>query len=240
VGDSIVSWAAQSALLSERVDTITNRQYFYSDVGFFFLKDLIEQESGNSLDQFLERELYKTNDLELVFNPLRYYPDSLVAPTEDDQTLRNELIRGYVHDRNAALLGGVAGQAGLFGNARNIAKLMQIHLDHGHYADDTVFSSSTIEAFTTRHFTNNRRGWGWDMPALPAGRPGPEPDGPVSSLASANTFGHTGFTGTSVWIDPTKKLSVIFLTNRIYPKRENKKLFKLRPLLHDAVIKAIQ
>ena len=234
VGDSIVSWAARSELLSERVDTVTRRQYFYSDIGFFFLKDVVEKQSGNSLDRFLTERLYEPTGTDLIFNPLLTYPDSMIAPTEFDRVLRNELVLGYVHDRNAALLGGVAGQAGLFGNAENIAKLMQIHLDQGNFKGKQIFSPASITEFTTRHFENNRRGLGWDMP-------GTEIDGPVSTYASKETFGHTGFTGGMIWADPKENLIFVFLSNRVYPEADNNKLIEMniRTRIQDLIYESL-
>lgn len=241
VADSILSWAAKSDLLSERSDTVTQRQYFYSDVGFYFFEDLVERLSGRTLNLFLADNLFGPTEIDLVFRPLNIYPDSVIAPTEMDKLLRNELVQGYVHDRNAALMGGVAGQAGLFGNARNIAKLMQIHLDSGRYDGEQYFSSEVLIEYGRRHFTNNRRGLGWDKPALPAGRPGLEPDGPVSKYASDATFGHTGFTGGMVWADPKENLIFVFLSNRVYPSVDNNKLIEMniRTRIQDLVYRAL-
>lgn len=234
VEDSILYWAARSELLAERIDTITHEQYFYSDIGFYLLKDLIEQQTGLPLDWFLRRQLYQPLGTSLVFNPTCFYPVMELAPTENDNLLRHELVQGFVHDRNAALMGGVAGQAGLFGNANDVAIMLQLQLNGGWYGDRRYFDSTTIKQFITRQYDNNRRGLGWDMP-------GTEPDGPVSDLASDETFGHTGFTGGSIWADPKESLIFVFLSNRIYPSVENTKLIdmNIRTRIQDIVYRAI-
>ena len=234
VADSILSWAANSDLLSERIDTITHEQYMYSDLGFYFLFDLIERISGEAMDSYLHRNLFRKIDTGLLFNPLANYPKESIAPTEYDKLLRNELIQGFVHDRNAALFGGVAGQAGLFGSAVDVAKLMQLHLDNGVYGGEKIYDPETIAKFRTRPFEGNRRGLGWDMP-------GNEPDGPVSSQASTQTFGHTGFTGAMVWADPKENLIFVFLSNRVFPTAENEKLIEMniRTKIQELIYRAL-
>jgi CubicO group peptidase (beta-lactamase class C family) len=234
VSDSLLHWAAISDLLVERVDTITHEQYMYSDIGFYLLKDLIEQKTNQPFDKFLSEYLYQPLGTSLVFKPTCYFPDEDMAPTENDCWLRHELVQGFVHDRNAALMGGVAGQAGLFGNANDVATMLQLQLNGGHYGGRNYFKSATTEQFITRQYDNNRRGLGWDMP-------GTEPDGPVSELASDQTFGHTGFTGASIWADPKESLIFVFLSNRIYPSVENTKLIEMniRTRIQDIVYEAI-
>jgi CubicO group peptidase (beta-lactamase class C family) len=234
VSDSILIWAAKSELLSERIDTITHEQYLYSDIGFYLLKDLIERKTEQRLDTFLAQNLYKPVGTNLVFNPTCYFPTYNIAPTEWDSKLRHEQVRGFVHDRNAALLGGVAGQAGLFGNANDVAKILQLQLNGGQYGGNLYYKSSTVEQFLSRQYDNNRRALGWD-------RPGPEPGGPVSELASDETFGHTGFTGGSIWADPKENLIFVFLSNRIYPSAENTKLIdqNIRTRIQDLVYRSI-
>ena len=170
----------------------------------------------------------------MVFNPTCYFQTNNIAPTEADRKLRNEQVQGFVHDRNAALLGGVAGQAGLFGNANDVAKILQLQLNGGCYNGQRYLKSSTLEQFLSRQYDNNRRALGWD-------RPGPEPDGPVSVLASDETFGHTGFTGGSIWADPKENLIFVFLSNRVYPSAENTKLIDLniRTRIQDLVYRSI-
>ena len=234
VEDSLLYWAATSDLLADRIDTITHDQYFYSDIGFFLLKDLIEKQTEMFLDEFLNEQLYKPIGTSLVFNPTCLYPLRDLAPTEEDNLLRHEIVHGFVHDRNAALMGGVSGQAGLFGNANDVAIMLQLQLNGGCYGGRRYFEESTIKQFISRQYDNNRRGLGWDMP-------GTEPDGPVSELASEETFGHTGFTGGSIWADPKESLIFVFLSNRVYPSVENTKLIdmNIRTRIQDIVYRSI-
>ena len=131
-------------------------------------------------------------------------------------------------------MGGVAGQAGLFGNANDVAIMLQLQLNGGYYGGHRYFDSATIKQFLSRQYDNNRRGLGWDMP-------GTEPDGPVSELASDETFGHTGFTGGSIWADPKESLIFVFLSNRVYPSVENTKLIdmNIRTRIQDIVYRSI-
>gem|GEM_PF-906106 len=235
IGDSILRWAATSDLLAERVDTITHAQYVYSDIGFYFLKDLIELQTRQPLDEFLTRFLYAPLGTGLRYQPTCYYPDTGIAPTEEDTELRHELLRGYVHDRNAALMGGVGGQAGLFGNANDVAILLQLQLNGGCYGGHRYFQPQTLRAFTSRHYARNRRGLGWDMP-------GTEEESPVSKLASTATYGHSGFTGGSIWVDPKENLIFVFLSNRVYPSAGNTKLIdmNIRTLIQDIVYRSLE
>jgi CubicO group peptidase (beta-lactamase class C family) len=234
VADSIRFWAIHSDLLADRVDTITHEQYMYSDIGFYFLKDLVEQDTKMPMDRFLYQQLYFSLPTGLRFNPRQFFPIEAISPTEEDALLRNELVQGFVHDRNAALLGGVAGQAGLFGNAYDVAVMMQMQLNNGKFGGRAYFDEETVVEFTSRHFKNNRRGLGWDMP-------GPEPDGPISVLASDESFGHTGFTGCAVWADPKENLIFVFLSNRVYPSVENNKLIEnnIRTRIQDVVYESL-
>ena len=166
-----------------------------------------------------------------MFNP----PKSLVnriAPTENDNYWRHRQIRGTVHDETSQLLNGVAGHAGLFSTAGDIAKLLQMLLQKGIYMGKRYIEASTVEMFVKKQSDLSSRALGWDTKS------------PVHSTAgdffSSNSYGHTGFTGTSVWTDPVRKLFVIFLTNRVYPTRNNSKIRRVRPKVHNAVIKAIE
>jgi CubicO group peptidase (beta-lactamase class C family) len=146
---------------------------------------------------------------------------------------QNVPVRGTVHDENAAVLGGVAGHAGLFSTAPDLAIFMQMLMNGGTYGGKRYLKEETIRMFTERQSGKSSRALGWDTKSRhgysSAGR-----------LFSDNSFGHTGFTGTSIWADPERNLFVIFLTNRVYPTRENRKIFYVRPALHDAVIEALK
>src|SRR5690606_20148692 len=145
-------------------------------------------------------------------------------------------IQGYVHDPGAAMYGGVAGHAGLFGTANDLAVMMQLMLNKGTYGDVTLIKPETVEAFTKRQSTMSRRAWSWDKPEPVAGK-----GGSASKLASKSTFGHTGFTGTCVWADPENQLVYVFLSNRVYPVAENPKLGDeaIRTKIHDIVYEAM-
>jgi len=163
----------------------------------------------------------------------------MIAPTENDKIFRKQIIQGYVHDPGAAMLGGVAGHAGLFSNANDLAKIMQMYLNKGNYGGEQYVSSATINYFSScvSCADGNRRGLGFDKP-----EPDKSKEGPTCSSASLSSFGHTGFTGTYAWCDPENGLLYIFLSNRVYPDAENKKLSKLntRTNIHQVFYDAIK
>jgi CubicO group peptidase (beta-lactamase class C family) len=165
-----------------------------------------------------------------MYNPPRELWDN-VAPTEIDTLWRKSLVRGIVHDENACILGGVAGHAGLFSTASDLAIITQLLLNKGTYAGIRYLAESTVVAFTGRRLAGEDRFLGWDMKS-PTGSS-------AGSLFSPTSFGHTGFTGTSVWVDPERRISVILLTNRVHPTRANMKIAKVRPAVADAVIQAL-
>ena len=149
---------------------------------------------------------------------------SRIIPTENDFEFRGQLLKGNVHDMGAAMLGGVGGHAGLFSNANDLAKIMQLYLNKGNYAGKQFFSNQVIEEFTKCHFCEqeNRRGIGFDKPALEN-----QEGGPTCKCVSGESFGHTGFTGTLAWADPDTDIIYIFLSNRIHPDASNKKLLDM-------------
>ena len=165
---------------------------------------------------------------------IRHIPDrSSIAPTEQDHYYRNTTIRGNVHDQNAAVVGGVAGHAGIFSNANELAKLLQMHLNGGYYGGYKYFQSETVRKFTKTQFLGNRRGLGWDKPSSKINN--------TSRYCSASSFGHTGFTGTAVWVDPEQELIYIFLSNRTYPDASNGKLIRMnvRTKIQDVIYESI-
>jgi beta-glucosidase-like glycosyl hydrolase/CubicO group peptidase (beta-lactamase class C family) len=215
---------------------LPNKEMKYSDLGFILLQKTVEEVSGESLDQFAERELYRPMGLPTMgFMPLERFPADRIIPTENDTVFRHQLVHGYVHDPAAAMMGGVAGHAGLFSNATDLAALFQMLLQHGVYGGHRYFDSVTVAEFTSRQYPNNRRGLGFDKPQ-PAGE-----EGPACKDASPRSFGHTGFTGTYVWADPDKQLILVFLSNRVHPDAEENRLVKLgtrtkiQQLLYDAI-----
>ncbi|MDR2628037.1 MAG: serine hydrolase [Dysgonamonadaceae bacterium] len=193
--------------------------YRYSDLNFMLLKEVVENITDTDLDEYLYKTYYRRLGADhTMFCPLKHkFDKENIAPTENDRVIRNQLLTGYVHDEAAAFMGGVSGNAGLFSNANDLAKLSQLYLNNGEYGGETYFKESTGRFFTTTTANNSRRGLGFDRP---------DPDKKPPCLP-ASTYGHLGFTGTSVWIDPDNQLIYILLSNRIYPNRANKKLMRL-------------
>jgi CubicO group peptidase (beta-lactamase class C family) len=206
----------------------------YSDLGLITLGKIVEKVSGVSLDRYVDSLFFKPLGMNsTMYNP----PQELwgnVAPTEvDTYWLKTGVaVCGRVHDENAAVLGGVSGHAGLFSTASDLAILLQMLLDGGTYGGKHYINESTIRLFTQRQSEKSSRGIGWDMKSLKNSWAG--------SLMSNKTFLHTGFTGTSVAVDPERNLIVVFLTNRVNPSRTFQKIFDVRPKLHDAVVRALK
>ena len=203
----------------------------YSDLGFITLAKIVEQVTGKRFDVFCNEEIFKPVQMNSTFfNP----PDSLtykIAPAEYDNYWRNKLVWGEVHDETAVLLNGVAGHAGLFSTAKDISNLLLLLLNDGTFNGHQIIKPATVKLFTTRYSDKSTRALGWDTKSVEKSSAG--------NLFDLTSFGHLGFTGTSVWVDPTRDLFVVFLTNRVYPTRENKKIYKVRPALHDAVINTL-
>lgn len=212
-------------------------KYVYSDIGYYFSKILIEKLTKTPLNTYVQNQFYKPLNLGLMYLPLKKYPESQIAPTENDLKFRKQLVRGYVHDQGAALMGGVGGHAGLFGNANDVAVIMQMLLNHGTYAGQTILDSSVIKHYTSTHFSDNRRGLCFDKPEFDDKK-----DSPVTKLCSLKSFGHSGFTGTFAWADPENDLVFVFLSNRIYPNADENKLTKLgiRGAMHRAFYEAVK
>ncbi len=201
---------------------LRRKRYRYSDLGFYLFQKIIEQQTGTTLDSFVTREFYQPLGAYTTrFNPLRYFPKSRIAPTENDTYFRHQLVQGYVHDYGAAMLGGVAGHAGLFSDANDLGKIFQMLLQMGYYADRRYLQPETIKLFTTKPFRKNHRALGFDS------KNGDEKSIAAPS-ASSRSYGHTGFTGTMVWVDPQYNLIYIFLSNRIYPSIKNPKINTMR------------
>lgn len=203
----------------------------YSDLGFILLGEIVERLTGESLDVFAKREIFTTLGMDRsMFNPPRKLRED-IAPTEMDSGYRKRLVWGEVHDENAWAMGGVAGNAGLFSSAADIAAFSQMLLNGGSYGHERLLTRATIQQFTARQtIGDSARTLGWDVPgeASASGR-----------YFSSRSFGHLGFTGTSVWIDPERKLFVILLTNRVNPTRANDKIKQVRPALHDAIFEGL-
>lgn len=210
----------------------TRGQYVYSDISMYMMKEIVERQSGAQLDQFVMDEFYKPLGMRNAgFNPLHRFSKDKIVPTEQDNYFRKSLLQGYVHDQGAALVNGVSGHAGLFASANDLAILNQMLLNGGKYGGVEFFKPETVKLFTSRQSGVSRRGLGFDRG---------EGTGYPSSLASAGTYGHTGYTGTCVWVDPNYNLVYIFLSNRIYPSVTNKiNSLRIRPRIQDAIYEAI-
>lgn len=223
------------AILSSDVKPKGN--YVYSDLGFILLRKAVENITQQPFDTYLQENIYKPLNLaNLTFNPLGKMNQDWLVPTELDTFFRWQLCQGTVHDQTAGMLGGVSGHAGLFASANDVAIIMQMLLNEGEYGGKQIFKSSTVDLFTKKH-GKNRRGYGFDKPETDIKKASP-----TSRQCSALTFGHTGFTGTCAWVDPKSKLVFVFLSNRVHPSSENKKLIEMnvRTNLQDAIYNALQ
>lgn len=218
---------------------LKSKTYRYSDLGYYYFKQIIEQYRQQSLKDYVQQRYYNPLGLgTMCYNPKDCFSERSITPTENDTKWRKQLVHGYVHDMGAAMQNGIGGHAGLFSNANDLAVLMQMLMNGGHYGGRHYFNRETIETFTRRAdpSSTNRRGLGFDKPEVD-----PDKDGPTSKLASNLTFGHTGFTGTCVWADPKHNLIYVFLSNRVYPRSNNWKLVKedIRPRIHDVIYQAV-
>ena len=206
-------------------------KYVYSDLGMITLQKVMEKISGKSLDKYLDENLFKPMGMNsTMYNPPANLKDNY-APTEYDDFYRMRQLQGEVHDERAYMLNGVAGHAGLFSTAPDLAKFLQMILNKGEYNGKQFIKPETVELFTKKQSEQSTRGLGWDTKS-----PEGSSAGQYFSLLS---WGHTGYTGTSVWTDPELESFVILLTNRVYPTRNNNKLSKVRPLLHDAIYQTL-
>lgn len=212
--------------------------YRYSDLGFYLFDRLIHNLSGQTLDEYVQKSFYDPMGLRYIgFNPTKKgIPKSMIPPTEKDRYYRNKTVQGYVHDMGAAMQAGVAGHAGLFTNAHDLAIIMQMLINDGTYGGVRLLKPETVERFTKRHPLSTRRGLGFDMKELDT-----EKTENMCSEASSQTFGHLGFTGTATWADPANGIVFVFLSNRTYPTMENKKLLTLnyRPKIQSLVYRAM-
>jgi beta-glucosidase-like glycosyl hydrolase/CubicO group peptidase (beta-lactamase class C family) len=213
-------------------------KYVYSCVNFILLKMMVEQQTGEHMDKFLDRNFFnRLGANSTTYNPLNKMDSDLIAPSEIDRFVRKQTLRGYVHDEAAAFQGGVSGNAGLFSNANDLAKIMQLYLNKGVYGGERYLSTKTCRLFTGSKSPNSRRGLGFDKPD--ARNPAFSPCG---LLTPETVYGHTGFTGTCFWIDPDNNLFFIFLSNRTFPSRISSTLFTLdiRTRIQDVIYKSIR
>jgi CubicO group peptidase (beta-lactamase class C family) len=209
------------------VDPATRTEY--SDIGFIILGTALERLADESLDRFSQREIFAPLAMtHTTFNPPLEIR-AKIPPTADDQTFRRRIIQGEVQDENASVLGGVAPHAGLFSTAEDLAKFAQAMLNHG----SPILRPETVALFTRRESTppGTSRALGWDTPSAPS---------QSGKYFSPQSFGHLGYTGTSLWIDPARQLSITLLTNRTWPDSSNQAIKQIRPKFHDAIIEALK
>lgn len=207
------------------------KEYKYSDLGLLFMWKIIERNAGQPIEQFMQENFYTPMGLSTMgFRPRERFPSARLVPTEYDVKFRKQLVHGDVHDPAAAMLGGVAGHAGLFSNASDLGTLMQMLLQKGEYGGRRYLDTATVSEFTKCQYClepgqsgdGNRRGIGFDKPETD-----PKKDSPVCDCVSYLSYGHQGFTGTITWADPEKQLVYVFLSNRVYPDADNNKITKM-------------
>ncbi|MBK5719614.1 serine hydrolase [Dysgonomonas sp. Marseille-P4677] len=229
--DTIISAIANSKLRKRKI-------YLYSCLNFMLLKEVVEKVSKEDLNSFVQENFFnKLGAVTTTYNPLKKFDKSRIVPTEKDDFLRKQLLQGYVHDEGAAFMGGISGNAGLFSNANDLAKLYQMWLNKGTYGGEEYLSNKTCQLFFNTKSATSRRGLGFDKPEMRTNK-----SSPTSASAPASVFGHTGFTGTCFWIDPDNNLIFIFLSNRINDKRTHKTLMSLniRSRIQEEIYKAMR
>ena len=224
--DSIVKIIGESELRNRL-------SYKYSDLPYYLLKTYLERYYGQNMDDLTSDHFYKSiGATRTGYKPLNKFDIKDIVPSENDSYWRNQKVHGYVHDMGAAMQSNMGGHAGLFSNANDVAKLMQMYLQNGYYGGKRFISKETLDEFNTCTYCDNnvRRGVGFDKPQLSG-------SGPTCGCVSMTSFGHSGFTGTYTWADPEKELVYVFLSNRTFPTMENRKLIKsgLRTLIQEAI-----
>ncbi len=218
-------------IFAEPLEYEPGTKEIYSDLGIILMAEIIERLTGRTLDDLANQYIFAPLGMRdsMYKPPKKLWPT--IAPTEFDARFRKRLVQGEVHDENAYAIGGVSGHAGLFSTAPDLAAFCQMLLNGGVYAHQRILKRATIAQFTTpQQLSGGTRTLGWAVPTE---------GGSSGHYFSAHSFGHTGFTGTSIWIDPDRELFVVLLTNRVNPTRENQKIAKVRPELHDAVMQAL-
>ena len=223
----------------KEVDQREKEGYKYSDLGYYLFKEALEKKYGKPLDQLVNQKFYSPLGADrMTYLPLKKFNKSVIVPSEKDDYFRNQLLQGNVHDMGAAMLGGVAGHAGLFANANDVAKVMQMYLQKGFYGGKRYIKSETIDKFNHRYYQEKkvRRGLGFDKPQL-------DPDVKATcGCVSDQSFGHSGFTGTFTWADPKSEIVYVFLSNRVYPTMNNRGLVKenirteIQQIIQDAIL----
>ena len=202
------------------------KKYIYSDLTFIITPQIIEMITGQKWNDFVTENIYKKiGAFDIGFNPYLKYPMSRIIPTEYDSLFRKQLLQGTVHDETAAMLGGISGHAGLFATGNDLMKLMELYRRMGEYGGEQLIGKDVMKEYTSVQFpeNKNRRGVGFDKPLLNNSQLSQKDAYPTRS-ASPSSFGHSGYTGTFVWIDPASEISFVFLCNRVYPTRNNNRV----------------
>ncbi|NND88778.1 MAG: serine hydrolase, partial [Flavobacteriaceae bacterium] len=218
-------------------DLRDRKGYKYSDLPYYLLKKYLEKYYGLPLETIVQEQYYESLGANYTtYRPLEKFSKSQITPSEDDSSFRYQKVQGYVHDQGAAMLGGVSGHAGLFSNANDVAKVMQLYLNRGYYGGKRYFEPETLDLFNTCYYCEEdiRRGVGFDKPQL-------GDVGPTCGCVSMTSFGHSGFTGTFTWADPEQEIVYVFLSNRTFPNANNRKIISsnLRSDIQQVIYQAI-
>ena len=220
-------------------EMLNRLRYRYSDLPYYILKKFIETHYDQPLDKLVQQHFYKSLGANYTtYKPKLKFDNKQIVPTEIDDYFRYQEIHGYVHDMGAAMQNGVGGHAGVFSNANDVAKIMQMYLQKGFYGGKRYLKAETIDKFNTCYFCekDNRRGIGFDKPQL-------EDEGPTCGCISMSSFGHSGFTGAYAWADPEEEIVYVFLANRTYPKAGKNRLLResirteIQRLIYEAIDK---
>lgn len=223
---------------------LPQKKYVYSGLSFYLFPEIILNLTNQPYESFLKKTFYEPlGAFSITYNAYKHFPLNKIIPTETDDFFRKEKLRGFVHDEGAAMMGGISGNAGLFGTTNDLAKLFQMYLQMGYFGGRRYISEKTLNEFTRIQYpkNKNRRGVGFDKPLIDNDKNKLRDAYPAVN-ASKNSFGHSGYTGTFVWADPDNKLLFIFMSNRVYPTRENQKLYKfnIRTAMHQAIYDCIK
>lgn len=236
IRDSVWKWVIKSPLINKK-ERDGSYSFVYSDLGLIMLQHIVEKITGESLDNFTTKTFYEPLGMTTTgFNPIKRFQKSDIAPTENDNAFRERQVQGTVQDQTAAMLGGVSGHAGLFSNAQDLAILMQMNLNKGSMNGKSFFQEQSIGYFTKTKSNRSHRALGWDK------LPSDKESNYISSKASEESYGHSGYTGTLVWVDPVKELVFVFLSNRVYPSAGNNKInsLKIRAKIMDIIYKSME
>ncbi len=243
ITDNLYLWKNYKKTIYKQIkkSPMGEKKYKYSGLSFYLYPQIIKNITGVDFEKYVKQNFYHPlGAYTLTFNPLRFFPKEQIIPTEKDTFFRHIQIHGTVHDEGAIMMGGVSSNAGLFGKTEDLAKLVQMYLNMGTYGGKRYISDSTLHEFTRIQYPDNgnHRGLGFDKPQLA----GKEELNSCAPDASPQSFGHSGYTGTYVWADPANGLLFVFMSNRVYPTRNNRKIYtlKVRPLMHQVFYDALK